>query len=243
MNYIIQSTATPAFTLVKGSLQITEVYGGFPGYPLKDFSDFTKTAAVAETRQVTDLTITQAASTKYSVRIVQYVGAGNGDRGTTIKTRTFMHTTDASPASDEVRDALISQINASDLQIVATTSTAKVRLTANAGYPTFVVTISAGNITAANATAGVIPIGTAAQLSTIDGVEDGETYITYASTIKVKTGVDSFGNARYAEEPFRLYVCTGLTVTDLDSILAGPDFTTAADTEAYVAKTGTVAFP
>lgn len=232
---LIQSTASPTFTLSKGLLTITGTYDPFPVIPLTDIISLAKIAKVDETANVRTVTITRVASTSYGLMITQTVPAGTGDYGTSVINVPFKYTSSAGAAStQEIVDAFVALINANTrLKVVAAaTADTTFTVTTDAGYPLMNIAEAppSVNISIANTTPGVRAVGLGADLITasVPGAETGKTYKTYAGRVRKNK------NGNVVEEDLTLYIENALTVTDLDNILTASGVATAS--VPYVAK-------
>ena len=241
---LIKSTASPTFYMKKQELVITGTYQPFPNLPFQDIFDVTKTANVAETASVQTITVTRVASTEYGVRLSQIVDPGTGDNGTDRVSVSFRYTSSAGGASDSsITTDLTAMINADKklkVTAVATSSTV-VTITTETGYPQLSIyeAPASANIALATSTAGVVAVGSAAQLTALNvqGVESTKSYITYAGKIRLRDGSGQV-------VPWTLYVESAQTVTNLDNILDGSGATgTGSSIEAYNAKIGTDKYP
>jgi hypothetical protein len=125
-------------------------------------------ASVAEVLQVTTLTPVAAASSTYTFIIQQYDIAN----GVTLSRMYTMTTAAAGDTATTICNFFRTQINADDTMKVVASGAATLILTAETGYPIFVVTITAtgGGLTQATGTAGVRSVNTLADL-TREGVD------------------------------------------------------------------------
>jgi hypothetical protein len=92
-------------------------------------------AFTAEDLQVTTVAFSAANNTTYVLSISQQI---NGE----VRSRRFFYTSDSSATVGEIATAFVTQINASELNITASGTGSPLTLTANAGFPIFVVTLN-----------------------------------------------------------------------------------------------------
>ena len=122
-------------------------------------------AAVSETLQVTDVSYTAANNTQYSFNIIQQPNPLQEP----FQPQQISFLSDSSATATEIANGLAAEINtlaaAGKLRCtaVAVPASNKITITAQAGFPIFVVT-STLNVTANTTTAGVAAVGTGAQI-------------------------------------------------------------------------------
>lgn len=143
------------------------------------------TAPVTEVLQVTTLSPTAANSSTYSLIIQQY-DVANKSWGITY---TDTHTTAASGATaTTISDYFRNNINANSQLRITATGTNTVVLTAETGYPIFIVTLTelGGGFTQATGTAGVIAVNTLAALAlqgiTVTNASYTQVHVEYYGT-------------------------------------------------------------
>ncbi len=225
----MKSTATETFTLATGLLTIGGTYLPLAPLDLSKMGKFTKTANAAEQLAVNTAVLVATASTKSGFRVIQYVGPGNGDRGSDTVIVDFFDTSLAGDGTGTgIADRYVAAVNANAKLHVAATSSGATNLviTAEAGYPIVFVkeTIPSAVITSWTlSTAGILRKGSGVDLvaAGVPGAEADKSYIQYKSTIQVVGQPDSFSQKHTTTEDFVLWVESALTVTDLDAILNG----------------------
>jgi hypothetical protein len=156
-----------------GVINVTTVNNRFPavvydnlthlGAGVEDFA--------AEVLQITNVVFTASNNVTYVLSISQQI---DGE----VRSRRFFYTADSTASDSEICAAFVAQINAADLKITASGSGSPLTLTAQAGYPVFVVTLNTAFTSQSTSQAGVYATYTGAQLLAM-GVEDAAVGTNY----------------------------------------------------------------
>lgn len=182
---------------------------GNPLVPICKFKDIQSAkiqAAVAEQLQVTTLTPTNAANSTYAFIIQQYnPSTGNYD------TFYFSYTTPASGSTaTTIGDQFRTAINNNPLIHIAATGTTTLILTAEAGYPIFVVSITetGGGLTQSTGTAGIVAVNTLAKLATQGITVTNASYTSVTMNFTPTTG-NLIKNPVKVDSAFTVYINQG----------------------------------
>lgn len=151
-NYnIIETVAASAGDLVltgNGQFKMT----GAPVFPLKSSRLGDRVAAAAAVAQVSTVTITAAANTRYAFVVTQKIGDD-------VMVRTISVRTGATaPTALSISNQFEKQLENNGLKVTATTALGVTTITASAGYEVFSIA-DAGNTAVATTTAGSYAVG------------------------------------------------------------------------------------
>jgi len=151
-NYnIIETVAASAGDLVltgNGQLKMT----GAPVFPLKSSRLGDRVAAAAAVAQVSTVTITAAANTRYAFVVTQKIGDD-------VMVRTISVRTGATaPTALSISNQFEKQLENNGLKVTATTALGVTTITASAGYEVFSIA-DAGNTAVATTTPGSYAVG------------------------------------------------------------------------------------
>lgn len=237
-NLIVKAGATLTGALSDGVLTVAGVYGGDVKFNWNAINKVNFTAYSAGTAQVSTATIasTLTAGNVISFQLVQDLKAKNNvlaDEYSAVIT----HIVSATDTTSTIAASIAAQVNALPFEIVATVSSNVATLTATAPYTIFTyaeVKDDGGNLTLADTTSGVAPLGiTGANLVAmeVEGAVAGSNYdvfeFFYAAPF-IGDNIIADGNQKIS-----LYVESTVSTTDLENSLKALDIPNLSTSDTY----------
>jgi hypothetical protein len=156
-----------------GVINVTTVNNRFPAVVYDNITHLGAGVVTyqAEVLQITGVTFSASNNVTYVLSISQQI---DGE----VRSRRFFHTASSNASVGEIASSFVTQINTSDLHITASGAGSPITLTAQAGYPIFVVTLNTAFTSQSTSQAGKFGAYTGAQLIAM-GVTDAAVGTNY----------------------------------------------------------------